>query len=168
MRVALRSALPVLLACAPPFAAEQASAALCKRGLENVTAASHVFFNSVAENGFPQSRIMANLHKDNIVAAETDGEIVLYFVTTVETRKVSQLRANSKASAFYLNPESMASSLFTGTVEEVADAALKKAVWADWMRSYSDSPDDPNFVLLRLRPVSIKVDAGGKSEVGAL
>ena len=168
MRIALLSALLVLLVCAPSFAAEQAQGAVRKRGLENVAAASHVFFNSVDENGFPQSRIMSNLHKDNSVAAETNGKIVLYFVTHAGTRKVSQLRANAKVSAFYLNPKNLTSSLFTGTIDEVSDATLKKALWADWMKSYSGSPEDPNFVLLRLTPVLIKVDARGKSEVGAL
>lgn len=158
MKTIMVAALVLAAALAPAGAGEKAPDALRKQALDSVNKAEFVIFNTVNEDGFPQTRAMANLHQGGKLPAAKDGKVTLYFVTTAGSNKVRHLRASPKVSAYYLDAKNVTSALFTGTVEEVKDPAEKKAVWADWMKGVYKTPDNPEFVVLRLAPVRVKVD----------
>lgn len=168
MKRLMLAAVLAVVALAPAWSGEKASDALRKQGIDSVTKADYVIFNTVNETGFPQTRAMANLHQGGKLAPVKDGKVTLYFATLASTNKVRQLRANPKVSAYYLDPKNVTSALYSGTVEEVKDVAEKKAVWADWMTNIYKAPDHPDFVLLRLVPTRLKVDVKAKATEGDL
>jgi general stress protein 26 len=157
-----------LSALVPSWSAEKATDALKKQGLDSLSKADYVIFNTVDENGFPQTRAMVNLHKGNAVAPVKDGKVTLYYVTKEGTNKVLQIRNNPHASAYYLDAKNVVSALYSGAVEEVKDLETKKAIWADWMKNIYKAPDDPGFVVIRMVPTHLKVDIKAKPEQGDL
>jgi Uncharacterized stress protein (general stress protein 26) len=168
MRTLLLSTLFLLVTVAPAWSADKASEEMRKNALACVAKADYVIFNTVDESGFPQTRAMANLHKDNVLAAVKDGKVTLYFITKEGTNKIRQVRANQKVSAYYLDIKNVTSSLYSGNAEEIKDVAVKKEIWADWMKSIYGSPDNADFVVIRLVPTMVKLDVKSKVQMGDL
>lgn len=152
----------------PAWSGETAPDALRKRGADIVAKIDYATLNSVDADGYPQARVVANAHKGNKFPTLRDGQFGLYFVTSAKSGKMQQFRNNPKASAYYLDMSTGSSVLYTGVMEEMGDPALKKALWADWMKSLYQSPDNPDLLIIRLVPTRIKVDQGGKIEQGGL
>ncbi len=153
---------------APAWSGEKAPPSLSNRGAEIVGKIDYVTLSTVDAEGYPQSRIVANLHKGNKFPMVRDGKTSLYFLTSKKSGKVKQFRNNPKASAYYLDLSSGSSVLYTGVIEEMNDPSLPKALWADWMKALYQTPDNPDILVIRLVPDRIKVDRNGKSDQGDL
>lgn len=164
------AAIAALLAfaIAPAWSGETASEPLRKRGADVVAKIDYATLSTVDADGYPQSRVVSNLHKGNKFPMVRDGETALYFITSKKSNKVQQFRNNPKASAYYLDLSTGTSVLYTGVIEEMNDPALIKVLWADWMKSLYQTSDNPDILVIRLVPTRIKVDRNGSAEQGNL
>lgn len=157
-------ALLFLCSLSPTQSGETASPDLRNQGADIVAKVELAMLNSVDAEGFPQSRVVANFHKDGKHSMEREGKTALYFVTSKKSGKVQQYSGNPKASAYYLDLSTGSSVLYTGRIEEVDDPAAAARLWADWMKPLYQTPDNPEILVLRLVPARLKIDRGGRSE----
>ncbi|MBW4439008.1 MAG: pyridoxamine 5'-phosphate oxidase family protein [Pleurocapsa minor GSE-CHR-MK-17-07R] len=78
---------------------------------------------------------------------EYDGD--LWFFSEATSRKVDEIRANSKVSVTYASGNSYVS--LAGTASLVTDVAKKRALWKDDLKAwFENGPDDPNVLLIRI------------------
>ncbi len=96
------------------------------------------------EDGFPHIRPMT------LLAYEEDRG-VLWFATSRNSRKVSHIRRNPKVAAFFAVLEEGAFASFFGEGEVVEDPVLKGSFWEDQWREFWEGPDDPDYVLLKIK-----------------
>ncbi len=159
-------ALVLAFAVAPAWSGEKAPDSLRKRAAEVVGKIDFVTLTTVDADGYPQARVVANFHKGNKFPMLRDGKTALYFVTSKKSGKVQQFRNNPKASAYYLDLSTGTAALYTGVIEEVNEPGLSKTLWADWMKSLYQTPDNPDLLVIRLVPNRIKVDHNGRADQG--
>ncbi len=96
------------------------------------------------EDGFPHIRPMT------LLAYEEDRG-VLWFATSRNSRKVSHIRRNPKAVAFFAVLKEGAFASFFGEGEVVEDPVLKNSFWEDQWREFWEGPHDPDYVLLKIK-----------------
>ncbi|RLE35257.1 hypothetical protein DRJ58_00330 [Candidatus Acetothermia bacterium] len=99
---------------------------------------------TMGEDGFPYIRPMT------LLAYEEDTG-VLWFATSRISRKVSHIQRNPKVTAFFLAFERDAYAAFFGEAELLDDPKLKREFWEDDWAEHWDGPEDPDYVLLRIR-----------------
>ncbi len=126
-----------------------------------------VYFTTVDEKGYPQTRAMFNLrNKDHFPKLipffekeRKDLEVV--FTTNTSSAKVSELRVRRPVSAYYCDPDKWRGVMLGGEVEIVKDSELKKELWHDdWEKYYPKGYDDPDHTVLKLTPAVVKGWAG--------
>jgi general stress protein 26 len=105
---------------------------------------------STVSNNKPHSRYMT-FYNDNFT---------LYCATSKDTHKVEELQQNPythillglEGVAFgneYLEIE--------GTVEVTQDDSMREKVWNKYMEFWFDGPEDPDLVILKISPSSIRI-----------
>ncbi len=94
-------------------------------------------------DGYPRMRPMT------LLAYEEDG--TLWFATSKSSRKVEEIERNPKVAAFFLSLEGGAYAQILGTAEVVEDPELKQEFWEEEWEDYWEGPDDPDYVLLKVR-----------------
>ncbi len=99
---------------------------------------------TVGDDGFPYIRPMT------LLAYEEEGGI-LWFATSRVSRKVSHIERNPRVTAFFLALEKDAYATFLGEAEVVDDPELKREFWEEDWAEFWEGPDDPDYVLLRVR-----------------
>lgn len=116
----------------PKSLAEKASALLAQ--------CREVTLVSVNAEGFPRPVPMAKGH--------TVGCHEVWMATNADSVKAAEFKANPKAGLCYsCYGDSVA---LRGTVETVADDALRKEMWQSWyIEHFPGGPADPAYVLLR-------------------
>ncbi len=113
-----------------------------------VTSATYATFITVDGSGQPQSR--------TVQPVEPDSNWVVWFATNPRTRKVQQLRANSRAALHYFDRERLSYVAITGRAYLVRDRATKRAHWNPaWTPFYADQ--DTSVVLVRVVPDRVEV-----------
>lgn len=80
---------------------------------------------------------------------DVDLDVVLWFIATRDSRKVSQIRANPSASVTVSGDSSWVS--LSGTAEIVDDTAKLKELWSTFAEAWiPEGPEDPQAILIRL------------------
>ena len=95
--------------------------------------------------GYPRMRPMT------LLAYEEDG--ILWFATSKSSRKIEEIAANPKVAAVFIHLEGGAYAQVFGDVELVEDDDLKKEFWEEEWEEYWEGPEDPDYVLLKVRGV---------------
>jgi general stress protein 26 len=90
--------------------------------------------------GFPHSRPMT------LLAYEEDG--ILWFATSRSSRKVKEIKRDSKVTVCFVALEEGAHAQAFGRAELLDDPELKRELWEDEWLEYWDGPEDPDLVLL--------------------
>ena len=95
---------------------------------------------SVAEDGSPRICPMMKLKGEDFST--------IWVSTGTGSRKTAHFRNDPKAGLSYWNDDD--SVTMTGTVEIVDDAAVKRALWSDWMQAFfPKGVDDPEYCVLK-------------------
>lgn len=121
--------------------------------------AGFVSLSTHGEEGFPETRMLFNLKHQAVVAGcdsllppfgGMERNFSGYIGTNSSSRKTAQIRADGRTCLYYADPEGFRGLGVTGLLEEVADEAVKKALWREgWERYYPQGPKDPDFAVFR-------------------
>ncbi|MFW5696756.1 MAG: pyridoxamine 5'-phosphate oxidase family protein [Phototrophicaceae bacterium] len=86
-----------------------------------------------------------------------EPDFTIWFGTRDITRKVSEIRADARASVSFHNSEENAYVTFTGSAEIVDDLALRQQYWRpDWKQFFLQGPEE-GYLLIKFTPVEIEV-----------
>ncbi|WP_137792133.1 pyridoxamine 5'-phosphate oxidase family protein [Bacillus sp. E(2018)] len=105
----------------------------------------------------PHSRYMTFFH----------DELTFYTPTSIETHKADEIQDNPNVHVLvgydgegyndpYLEIEG------TATIRD--EQGLKEKFWNDHMKHYFDGPNDPNYILLEIKPSLIRLMNDGEHE----
>ncbi len=154
---AILAAVLTLTPCAPGFAGQVHAAAkqpprtkVLAVAREIMEQAHHCALITLGGDGQPQARAM-----DPFPPAE---DMTVWLATSSATRKVAQLRANSRVTLFYFDPKSQGYVTLLGRAELVRDPAEKAAHWKEaWSSFYKDKSRGDDFVLIKVKPSRLEV-----------
>lgn len=123
--------------------------------LEMMSEAEAVYVATVSD-GAPRVRALVNLRRDRYPGAcdfcRQEG-FTSYFSTSMASGKVSDIRANSSVAVYYSTPSRTRGIELRGNMEILTDSGLKKALWQEeWRIYWPAGADDPDYVVLRLKP----------------
>jgi len=110
----------------------------------------------------PQTRAMLNLRNKRTFPAlvrhyRGRDAFTVYFTTNRSSQKIKQIVRNGQACACFCLPDEWNGFMAGGKIEVVDDEKLKRAFWQEgWERYYHKGVDDPDYVVLRLRPAYLK------------
>ena len=124
----------------PKLSASESKAAAVKtlESLENPS----VSFGTFGLDGWINLRVLA-------VSAH-DGIDTLWFCTTITEQKVAELKANSKASVYGFDPQSMSEFRLFGSVELLSDPASRRKAWReDFLQYFPEGVDSPTMIILK-------------------
>ena len=100
-----------------------------------------------------------NLPWTRYVVVKADGQMNIWFATFKESRKVKQIAHNPEVH-LVLGVTDMSTAVswiqVQGTAEILEDADSKKAVWYDMLEPMFNGPEDPNYVVCKVRPYRIE------------
>ncbi len=115
---------------------------------------------TIDPDGLPQIRVMFNLRNRERFPSlaplfeSRDGQFLIYLGTNTSSPKIPQLKANPAIAVLFADPARFHSLMLSGRAEIVEDPVLKKALWQDgWELYYPAGPGDPDYTVIRLRPV---------------
>lgn len=115
-----------------------------EKAAQIVARAQIITVASIDENGYPRPVAMVKLKDEN-------GAI--YVSTGTSSAKTAHFKANPKAGVSIV--EGNDSVVYTGEMEIVADEAVKRSLWGDWMLShFPGGADDPEYCVLKFTPRS--------------
>ncbi|AEE16585.1 pyridoxamine 5'-phosphate oxidase family protein [Treponema brennaborense] len=124
--------------------------------------------STVNESGYPESRALLNLANakkypklaDKAIRL-TENTVTLYFTTNTSSRKITQLRANPKASLYFCIPDKFLGAGAVGEIEEITDETVKKEFWqTGWRIYYPKGYTDPDYTLLKFTSKKIRCWGG--------
>lgn len=123
--------------------------------LEMMNEAEAVYLATVS-GGAPRIRALVNLRRrDRYPSAcefcRKEG-FTSYFSTSGASGKVRDIRVDSCVAVYYSNPRRTRGVELRGRMEILTDPALKRALWRDEWGIYWRGADDPDYVVLRLKP----------------
>ncbi|MDM5318323.1 pyridoxamine 5'-phosphate oxidase family protein [Fictibacillus sp. b24] len=112
---------------------------------------------ATVKNNKPHSRYMTFFH---------DG-LTFYTPTSIDTHKAEEIQDNPNVHVLvgyegegyndpYLEIEG------TATIRD--DQGLKEKFWNDQMKHYFEGPNDPNYILLEIKPSLIRLMNAGEHE----
>jgi general stress protein 26 len=85
-----------------------------------------------------------------------DADMVIWFGTNPRSRKVRELRRNSRVTIYYIDPVAQAYVTIQGTARLVTDRAEKARRWKDeWKAFYPDREN--NYLLIAVKPERLEV-----------
>ncbi len=106
----------------------------------------------------PRLRPLVNLRRVDLYPGAGDfcrkQAFTCYFSTSIASGKIKELRANPSVAVYYCDPKQTRGIELSGTMEILTDPELKKSLWDDDWRVYWSGPDDPDYVVLRLKAAS--------------
>jgi general stress protein 26 len=118
-----------------------------------------VYVSSLDEKDFPETRVMFNLRKTcakalSSGAAALSGDFETFLGTNSSSRKVAQFRVDPKICLYYSDNKAFQGLSLRGTLDEVEELAIKKAVWKPgWEMYYPGGLEGGDFSLLRFTPL---------------
>ncbi len=121
-----------------------------KETAQNILDKSHIGTMSTVEANKPFSRYMTFYHED----------FTLYTATSKKTEKVDELEKNPHTHILLgYNDEGYGDTFLeiSGTVTITDEERLKEKIWNEHMKPWFDGPEDPNLVILKVSPDSIRV-----------
>jgi general stress protein 26 len=98
------------------------------------------------------------------VTIEADRDFTLHFCTGLSTRKARQITAHPDVHlvcGLLEPPDDSAYLQISGRAEIRSDAAIKEKYWQEGWNRYFTGPNDPNFVMIFVRPSFIEYNAPG-------
>jgi len=117
---------------------------------------SAAVYLATVDGGDPRIRALVNLRRQDLYPGPSEfcrsqGGTV-YLATSGACSKVREIRANPQVAVYYCDPSSVRGISLSGRMEVLSDPELKCALWSDAWRIYWQGPDDPDYVVLRMKP----------------
>ena len=117
---------------------------------------SAVVYLATVNGATPRIRALVNLRRRDQFPGPSEfcrsqGGTV-YLSTSGASSKVREIRANPAVSVYYCDPGSVQGISLWGRMEVLSEPELKRALWSDAWRIYWNGPDDPDYVVLRMKP----------------
>ena len=107
-------------------------------------------FATLTEDGKPWTRY---------VVVKADDQMNIWFATFKNSRKIQQIDKNPEVHLVLgvTDPQTAVSWLqVQGHAEILDDAETKKIIWYDLLSSIFSGPNDPNYVVCKVRPNRIE------------
>jgi len=93
------------------------------------------------------------------VMIHTKDTLDMYFTTSKQSRKVAQLKENPNCHITAGgNPTDFTKPYLQieGKAEILEDLAIKKEFWNDYLANMFQGPEDPNYVIVHIKPETIE------------
>jgi general stress protein 26 len=120
---------------------------------EVMTQAHYCTLVTIGEEGQPQARI--------VDPSEPNQDFVVWLGTKNVTRKVAQLRKDSRATLLYFDRATLSYVTLLGGATLVSDPVEKERHWqAQWAPFYREGPKSPDLLLIRFTPRSLEIVSG--------
>jgi general stress protein 26 len=101
-------------------------------------------------DGFPQARMMD--------AFAPEDDLTVWMGTNRNTRKVTELRADDRATLVYFDRDDPGYATLIGRVRLVEGAQERRAHWKDaWRDYYPGGPEGESYLLLQFVPEQLEV-----------
>lgn len=105
--------------------------------------AEFAYVASVDGEGYPQIKAMFAVHEKGDIREH-------YFSTNTSSMRVSQFKAQPKASVYLCDTKNFKGALFTGTMEILTDHDIKAALWQEGNEIYYPKGiDDEDYCVLK-------------------
>lgn len=98
-------------------------------------------------HNFPDIRTMLKIDSEDFTIWMTTGK---------SSRKVAQLLHNPKAICYFVDPQTMTSLRIYGEITIIEDMDTKNRLWQSSWTQYFEGPEDPEYILLKLKPTKIR------------
>jgi general stress protein 26 len=101
------------------------------------------------------------------VMVSTKDNLDMYFTASKLSRKISQIKTNPRCHALLGGDAKEFAKPYIqvdGKAEVLEDPAIKREFWNDYLARMFKGPDDPNYVVIRIRPETIEFWGDGKME----
>jgi general stress protein 26 len=159
--------LAIIFLNGPIPAADKDEDAAKKVALNLLQTQELVYFSTVNEQGYPETRVVENVRCQGFNEAKSPfdtGSLDTAIVTSMWRDKVTQVKKNNKASVFIVDLASFKEVILIGTVEIVEDAGFKKACYSKQLdKFYPKGADDPNYGVLKFKTEKFKVHEAAKN-----
>ncbi|GAB3800831.1 pyridoxamine 5'-phosphate oxidase family protein [Virgibacillus kimchii] len=126
------------------------SQANIKNTIEKILNESHTGTLATVKNNKPHSRYMTFFHRDTILYTPTDRK----------TDKTEEIEANPHTHILIgYEGEGFGDEYieYQGKAKLNNSEEMKKELWNDDMKIYFDGPEDPDYTLLEIHPVGIRL-----------
>ena len=122
--------------------------------------------------GRPQTAALATISESGApwvryVTIRADPDFSLNFCTSLPSRKAGEIAAHPEVHLTCGNlqpPDDSAYLQIAGRAEIRSDAATKAKYWQDGWRRYFQGPEDPDFVMVFIRPYRIEYNGPSSFE----
>jgi general stress protein 26 len=146
-----KALLPALfLLSAGMTAAEVSSEDVLEAARAGMNRARHCFLITLDASGRPQARLMDPF--------EPEADLTVWMATHPATRKVGQLRNDSRATLAYFDAEGTGYVTLIGEGLLVDDPEERRRRWKpEWEPFYPDGPEGDDYLLIRFVPSRVEV-----------
>ena len=105
-------------------------------------------FITMDSEGQPRARVMEPF--------EPDDDFIIWLATNPKSRKVSQLKANPKATLHYFDKDNLGYVSLMGQAFLIDDKAIKESKWKDgWENFYPNK--DKDYLLIKFIPKTLEL-----------
>ncbi|HOT62444.1 MAG TPA: pyridoxamine 5'-phosphate oxidase family protein [Treponemataceae bacterium] len=124
--------------------------------------APFVFLSTLADGGFPETRVLFNLLQRRADAlssgpARPRSDFATYLGTNTGSRKVAQMRSDPRVCLYYADEDRYEGCMVRGRVVEVEDRSTRVAVWTpEWDMYYQGGLDGGDFSLIAFDPEFVR------------
>ncbi|MFQ5906048.1 MAG: pyridoxamine 5'-phosphate oxidase family protein [bacterium] len=113
-----------------------------KQALALVNRSRIAILGTIDAEGFPNIR--------GLMKAENEGLKRIWFSTNTSSRKIPQLKANSKTCVYFVDFEEWMGLMLIGTIEILQDPESRRRIWREGDEKYYPlGVDDPDYSVLR-------------------
>lgn len=90
------------------------------------------------------------VHSRPMATQQAPFDGVLWFITSINSRKIDEIARDSRVNASYASTSSESYISVSGTATVVNDRAKIADFWNPFMKAWFEGPDDPDIRLLRV------------------
>lgn len=111
------------------------------QGLELVNRSTIAMLGTNGEDGFPNIKAMLKM--------ENEGLKKIWFITNTSSKRVEQIKKNSKACVYFVDPNEFKGLMLIGNIKIFQDKSSRQHLWREgFERYYPLGVDDPDYSVL--------------------
>ena len=119
-----------------------------KEAISLVKRSRFAMLGTNGEDGYPNIKAMFNMN--NIQKIETDSIKTIWFGTNTSSRRVAQLKRDSRACVYFADFDQFKGLMLVGNAEVLQDIESKRLLWnEDSKRYHPIGVTDPDYTVLR-------------------
>lgn len=118
---------------------------------------------ATVDNTYPDLRHLTNIMNQDITNLD------LFFMTSINTQKYTQLHANPKCTLYYFNYKTRHALRLFGHINFITDKSVRHVHWQDDYKQFGyEGPDGANFVLMQFITDKYKICIGNTTQIGTI